>query len=73
MAPDNKLMAATVTFDRARVDVGAARPLFDVRPGARWFYDVSPDGQFLVNMADKEPAALAPITLVVNWPAGLKK
>ena len=66
LAPDNKLMAATVTFDGARVDVGAARPLFDVRPAARWFYDVSPHGQFLVNMAHKEQAASAPITLVVN-------
>jgi hypothetical protein len=36
-------------------------------------YDVSPDGQhFLVNTLAEE-ASLAPITLVVNWPALLKK
>jgi hypothetical protein len=35
--------------------------------------DVSPDGQrFLVNTRVEE-AASAPITLVVNWPALLKK
>jgi hypothetical protein len=36
-------------------------------------YDVSPDGRrFLVNTLVEE-AAPAPITLVVNWPALLKK
>lgn len=42
--------------------------------GARWFYDVSADGQrFLVHMGDAELAASAPITVVVNWAAGLTK
>ena len=40
-------------------------------PGS--MYDVSPDGQrFLVNTLAAE-ATSAPITLVVNWPALLKR
>ena len=36
-----------------------------------WPYDVSPDGQrFLVNTLD---GAVAPLTIVVNWPAGLQR
>jgi hypothetical protein len=37
-------------------------------------YDVSPDGQrFLVNVVDKAQPAALPITVVVNWPALLKR
>jgi hypothetical protein len=43
--------------------------------GQGYFYDVSADGQrFLVNTAaEGTERAPAPITLVVNWTAGLKK
>lgn len=71
---DNKLMAAA-NGDGSAFEVGAVRSSFDMRPGgpARYAYDVSPDGQrFLVNPFREETAA-APITLVVNWPAALKK
>ena len=57
---------------------GASRRLFKVRPRpfARldaYPYDVSDDGQrFLINTFVDEPTAAA-ITLVVNWPEGLKK
>jgi hypothetical protein len=46
--------------------------LFDVPTvDGYWPYDVSPDGQrFLVNTQD---GAVAPLTIVVNWPAALKK
>ena len=68
----NKLMAAEVNGQGAGFEVGAVRPLFDLRPRVpRWFYDVSPDGQrFLVNTVE-ELGAAAPITVVVNWPAPL--
>ena len=75
-------MATTVSasVQSSTVEIGKARPLFDVRPLRdaragliRYLYDVAPDGQrFLVNTPE-EPSASAPITLVVNWPAGLKK
>jgi hypothetical protein len=74
LAPDNTLMAAAVTGQSAGFEVGAVHSLFAVRPGGPGrFYDVTPDGQrFLVN-ALGEQAASAPITVVVNWLAGLKK
>jgi hypothetical protein len=76
LAPDNKLMAVVVNGQGSGFEVGALRPLFDTRApriNLRSAYDVSPDGQrFLVNtLADG--TASAPITLVVNWPALLKK
>jgi dipeptidyl aminopeptidase/acylaminoacyl peptidase len=79
LGPDNRLMAAAVNGEGSAFEVGAVRSLFDTRPGSpaggpSWYsYDVSPDGQrFLVNVpAESTPAA--PITLVVNWPAALKK
>jgi len=74
LAPDGKLMAATVNGEASAFAVDAVRPLFDTRLGGlRYAYDVSPDGQrFLVNTVVEEAAA-SPITLVVNWPAALKK
>jgi serine/threonine protein kinase len=81
LSPDNKLMAVTVNGQGSAFEIGAVRTLFEVRPrsgaylgyGSGNVYGVSPDGQrFLVNtaLAGQETA---PITLVVNWPAALKK
>ena len=66
-------MAAAVTRQGSSLQVGAARPLFETRPKiALNPYDVSADGQrFLVNTIVEE--ASTPITLLVNWPALLKK
>jgi eukaryotic-like serine/threonine-protein kinase len=77
LAPDKRLMAAAVNGQKSAFEVGAVRSLFDTRAPStinpRSAYDVSPDGQhFLVNTLAEE-AASAPITLVVNWPALLKK
>jgi Tol biopolymer transport system component len=70
----NKLMAAAVDGRGSVFKVGPARRLFE--PGWKSFGNpcvASPDGQrFLVNMLVEEPSAV-PITLVVNWPALLKK
>jgi eukaryotic-like serine/threonine-protein kinase len=73
--PDNKLMAAAVNGKGASFVVGAVKPLFQTRPapGLRYQYDVSADGQrFLINTAPEQSAS-TPITVVVNWAAGLKK
>jgi Tol biopolymer transport system component/predicted Ser/Thr protein kinase len=71
----NKLMVVAIDATRDRFDVGAARPLFDVRNvavGRRIPYDVTPDGaRFLFNLVADE-AATTPFQLVVNWPATLK-
>jgi eukaryotic-like serine/threonine-protein kinase len=72
---DNKLMAAAVNGKGASFEVGAVKPLFATRTtfGFRYSYDVSPDGQrFLINTVP-EQATSAPITVVLNWTAGLKK
>ncbi|PYR66299.1 MAG: hypothetical protein DMF88_16790 [Acidobacteria bacterium] len=77
LAPDKRLMAAAVNGRNSAFEVGAVRSLFDTRAPStinpRSAYDVSPDGQrFLVNTLADDDAA-PPITLVVNWPALLKK
>jgi Tol biopolymer transport system component len=67
------LMAVTVKTDATGFEVGAIRPLFDVRvPFGDAVYDVSRDGRFLVNTVE-EDADRAPISTVVNWTAGLRK
>jgi eukaryotic-like serine/threonine-protein kinase len=80
VAPNNRLMVAAVNGQSADFRVAGVTPLFDTRPrppqfvrGAPPPYDVSADGQrFLVNTLAQDAAA-TPITLVVNWPALLKK
>jgi Tol biopolymer transport system component len=74
LSPDNKVMAAEVRGNQSGFEIGAVRALFETRPyrsgGAA--FDVSADGQrFIVEYAQKQPTAT--ITLVVNWPAELKK
>ena len=76
VASNNELMTVEVNGQGAGLEVGAARPLFQTRPGgARYIYDVSADGQrFLVNTAvEEQQTPSPPITVVVNWPALLDK
>jgi len=77
LAPDNKLMAAAVNGKGGSFEPGAVKTLFETRAvtvtvgGAP--HNVSADGQrFLINTLP-EQAGSAPITVVVNWTAGLKK
>jgi len=74
LAPDNKLMAAEVNGQGAMLEVGAQRALFEIRSGGRGaVYDVTADGQrFLVNTSVEQRES-APITLVINWTADLKR
>ena len=73
-------MAAAVNGQGSAFEVGAVQPLFEVhRNGAvvggyvGFNYDVAADGQrFLVNTVG-EQASSAPLTLVVNWKAALRK
>jgi serine/threonine protein kinase len=75
IAPDRKLMAVEVKLGSA-FEMGTPAPLFQtqvsnfVSPNR---YDVSADGQrFLVNSSVQEQSR-APIVIVLNWAAGLKK
>jgi len=80
IAPDGKLMAAEVN-SHAEFHAGIPRPLFDTRLVSStatvgvadvFWWDVSPDGKkFLVEMTAEESTG-NPITVVLNWTAGLK-
>ena len=73
-------MAVSVKAGSA-FEFGTPKPLFEMHnvagarnaAGLRQQYDISPDGQrILVNVAIAEESS-SPITLVLNWTAGLKK
>jgi Tol biopolymer transport system component len=74
LAPGNRLMAAPVNGKGSTFEIGAVRPLFDIRPAGGGFrYDVTADGQrFLTNEAEEQTGS-APITVVLNWTAGVKQ
>jgi serine/threonine protein kinase len=72
LGSNGKMMAVDVKSGAGnKFDNGLAKPLFDLPNGAASF-DVSKDGRFLIP-APVEQTAGAPITVVVNWAAGLKR
>jgi serine/threonine protein kinase/Tol biopolymer transport system component len=80
-AADGQLMAVPIKAGETALEVGTPTRLFAPRVlngpvaavGFRAQYDVTRDGQrFLLNVP-AEDAAPPSITVVVNWPAGLKK
>jgi eukaryotic-like serine/threonine-protein kinase len=83
IAGDQKLMALpvkTVGAPAGPFEVGSPQPLFGVEPigtsiNSSFPYQPAADGQrFLVNApAGGEAAGATPITLVLNWQAGLRK
>jgi len=74
LAADGTLMAASVNGKGSSFEVGEVKQLFQIRRGGPgWPYDVTADGQrFLVNTLP-EQAVPAPITVVMNWTAGLRR
>src|SRR5581483_10924753 len=76
IGPDGKMMAAEVRSvpgkDGSTFERGVPKPLFDAHmEGGTWF-DVSRDGKFLIPVHIEQPG-VAPINIVVNWQAALKK
>jgi Tol biopolymer transport system component len=76
LAPDRKIMSVEVRAGAA-FEFSAAKPLFDapidiVASASANRYDVSADGQRFLIGAPAETTSPAPITVVVNWLAGLK-
>jgi serine/threonine protein kinase len=70
-APDNRLMAVSVTLpeEGANVEVGVPVSLFTMPAGAQ--YTVTPDGQRFLGSVPTEEARVPPITIILNWrPAG---
>jgi eukaryotic-like serine/threonine-protein kinase len=74
-APDNRLMAADVNGQGSEFQVGTVRPLFQLQPPAGGIdtYDVSKDGRRFLVITPVEAQVSPVITVVVNWPAGLKR
>ena len=70
IGPDGKMMAAEVKSG-ASFQAGLPKPLFNTRLAGTAF-DVSKDGRFLIP-TQIEQTSSAPITVVINWTAGLKK
>ncbi len=72
----NKMMAVAVKTDAQVFEAGAPKALFEVRLEAvvrRTRYQVASNGQrFLVNVPLEAPSS-APITVVLNWTAGLRR
>ena len=73
-----KIMSVSVKADSV-LELGAPAALFDIHVPAsspvpsRQYYDVTPDGQrFLIDTLVQE-ASSSPITVVLNWAAGLKR
>jgi eukaryotic-like serine/threonine-protein kinase len=76
MTPENKLMAVSIKLGSDSVEASAPRELFTLPVfdnGLDAPYDAAPDGQrFLVRTTTQRQAA-QPLTVIVNWPALLKK
>ena len=70
ISADGKMMAVEVNTG-PKFEAGTAKPLFDTHLAGSG-YDVSKDGRFLIP-TQVEQSATAPITVVVNWNAALKK
>ena len=75
LAADHKMMSAEITEESANLVVGKVQPLFQSTPLPTDFpvYDVSADGKRFVVVTETGQRASVPVTLVVNWPALLKK
>jgi Tol biopolymer transport system component len=75
LSPDSMLMSAPVNGKGSSFEVGSVTPLFETHlvAGSRYAYDVSADGQrFLINTFPEQTTS-GPITVILNWAAGLKK
>jgi hypothetical protein len=88
ISADRKLMVVPIATVGSELQPGIPKPLFDVRVPNVFFppdpivanatapypYAVSGDGQrFLVAVDQTQATAGPPITVVVNWPARLRK
>jgi hypothetical protein len=68
------MMAVKINTAGGKFQASVPQPLFDVRmvEGIATSFDVSKDGRFLIPTVLGE-ASNVPMTVVLNWQAGLKK
>jgi Tol biopolymer transport system component len=77
LSPDNKLMAVEVSSSVSAFQIVGLKALFEVPPVVvgtdlpTW--DISPDGQRFLISAPTSAGDNSPVTVVLNWQAGLKK
>jgi dipeptidyl aminopeptidase/acylaminoacyl peptidase len=74
ISADNKMMAVKINTAGGKFQAGVPQPLFDVHmvESVAPNFDISKDGRFLIPTVVGE-ASNAPMTVVLNWQAGLKK
>jgi Tol biopolymer transport system component len=72
IAGGNKLMAVDVKTG-ARFEHGVPKALFDARTPGPASFDVTPDGKRFLLINSLEQGANPPMTVVINWAAGLKQ
>jgi Tol biopolymer transport system component len=76
MSTDHKIMSAEISEAGSSVVIGKVAPLFQssfASSAIGWTYDVSADGREFVVVSQVVQQVSAPLTLVTNWPALLKK
>jgi hypothetical protein len=71
---DDTMMAVPVKSTATTFEPGAAVALFQTDTRGFFFYDVAADGRFLIDTGTVGGTAdSSPITVVLNWTAGLQK
>jgi Tol biopolymer transport system component len=73
--PNNKISAVRIMPTGDALDIGPVTPLFDARPPSgfgRYFYDVAPDGRFLLTVSTSANTPTM-LTLFVNWPGTVQR
>ena len=77
LSPDNRMMAVEVNTDSGNFQAGIPKPLFQAQLIVGFFwrnrYLASADGQRFLMLTPTGDAASAPLTVVLNWPADLKR
>ncbi|MBV8903133.1 MAG: PD40 domain-containing protein, partial [Acidobacteriia bacterium] len=68
---DRKLMAVEVKGDGKSFQASVPKPLFEMAALAQ--FDVSKDGRFLIQVPLQQAVTNVPLTVVLNWQAGLKR
>jgi len=66
-------MTARVNQNGSALGIDVTRPLFQTNADALHNYDVSADGRRILIVTSTPQKLLSPITVVLNWDAGLKK
>jgi WD40 repeat protein len=74
ISASDQLMTVGINAAGGKFTAREPEPLFEMPPGPRWRYDVSPDGQrFLVGQREGEDTASPMLQMIMNWTELLKR